>query len=235
MTQEHPDSLFVRGVELYDTGKYGEAIDAYEQVLRQDMESAALHYNLGNAYFRDGELGEAILHYEKAKKLHPRDADIQYNLKIAKARIQDRIEPPGNSFFMRIFNGIKYWMSLNELGWLTGVLLFTGSLIFAGWWIIQIPRLQRILTGLMAVWTMLLLLVVPLLISRTLEAKQEQYGIIVQETVNAHSAPQQLSTEVFVLHEGSRVEVEDRQNQWYKIRLLDGKEGWIQANAVGII
>lgn len=235
LTQEHPDSLFQEAQRAYDAEKYSQAISTYQKLLNQNIESASLHYNLGNAYFRQNELGEAILHYEKAKKLNPRDADIDYNLKVAQARIQDRIEPPESSFLMKIFNGIKYWLALRELAWTTGFLFLSGSVIFGSWWLLNQSRLKSILAYALVVWIIGLLLVTPLLISRTMEAAREQYGIVLTAEVSARSGPQNLSTEVFVLHEGTRVEVENTQNQWYKIRLLDGKEGWIQANAVGII
>jgi len=233
--QEHPDSLFQRAQQQYDAEQYSKAVTTYQKILNQNIESASLHYNLGNAYFRQGELGEAILHYEKAKKLAPRDADIDYNLQVARVRIQDRIEPPESSFLMKIFNGIKYWLTLQELAWTTGFLFLSGSIIFGGWWLLNHSRLKNFLLYGLILWIIGILLVTPLLISRTIESVKERHGIVLSGEVAARSGPQNLSTEVFVLHEGTRVEVESIQNQWYQIRLIDGKEGWIPANALGII
>jgi len=230
-----PETLFTRAQQRYDAGEYEAAIELYQQVLHQGYENAPIHYNLGNAYFKIGETGEAILHYEKAKRLDPRDGDISFNLGVANLRVQDRITPPEQSLFMRIFNGMKYLLNLNELAWTTLLLFFTGSLLFVTWRRVEHSRVHRILGVLLTGWSTLLLLVTPLLISRTLEAKQQTHGIILQEEVRARSAPQEMSTEVFILHEGTRVEIEDTQYQWYKIKLLDNKEGWIFSDTVGII
>ncbi len=230
-----PETLFTQAQQRYDAGEHREAVQLYQQVLHQGYENAPVHYNLGNAYFKMGEIGEAILHYEKAKRLDPRDGDINFNLEVAKLRVQDRITPPEQSLFMRIFNGAKYLLNLNELAWGTLFLFFAGSLIFVVWRILDHQRIQKILGVTLAMWGVFLLLVTPLLLSRTLEAKQQTYGIVLQEEVSARAAPQEMSTEVFIIHEGTKVEVEDSQYQWYKIKLLDNKEGWIYSDSVGII
>lgn len=234
MAQE-PSALFTKAKNAYDEGNYSAAIQDYQQILRQGIESASLHFNLGNAYFKSGEPGEAILHYEKAAKLAPRDQDIKYNLQVARARIQDQINPPPMSFVMKMYNGIKYWFSLNELAWTTALLALLTSLFFAGWWLLRSERLNRLAHSLFIFGTILLIFTTPLLISRTLEAHQEKYGIVLDPELKVYSGPQTLSTEVFVIHEGTKVQVEREQDNWYKIRLLDGKEGWVQDQSVGVI
>lgn len=234
MAQE-PSALFSKAKNAYDEGNYSAAIQDYQQILRQGIESASLHFNLGNAYFKSGEPGEAILHYEKAAKLAPRDQDIKYNLQVARARIQDQINPPPMSFVMKMYNGIKYWFSLNELAWTTALLALLTSLFFAGWWLLRSERLNRLAHSLFIFGTILLIFTTPLLISRTLEAHQEKYGIVLDPELKVYSGPQTLSTEVFVIHEGTKVQVEREQDNWYKIRLLDGKEGWVQDQSVGVI
>ncbi len=232
---QEPSALFSKAKNAYDQGNYSEAIQDYQQILRQGIESAALHFNLGNAYFKSGEIGEAILHYEKAAKLAPRDQDIKYNLKIARARIQDQINPPPMSFIMKVYNGIKYWLSLNELAWTTVFLFLITSLFFAGWWLISSDRLNRVARGLFIIGIILLLLSTPLLISRSLEAHQEKYGVVLVPKLKVYSGPQTITTEVFVIHEGTKVQVEREQDHWFKIQLIDGKEGWVQAKSIGVI
>ena len=232
---QDPSALFSEAEQQYDEGEYTGAVETYQQILRQGVESASLHYNLGNAYFKSGEIGEAILHYEKAAKLSPRDPDIRYNLKIARARIQDRITPPPVSFLMKVYNGMKYWLALNELAWATGALFLLTSLLFAGRHLFRYEQLRKISRSLFIVGIGLLILTVPLLVSRTLEASQEKYGIVLDPEIKVYSAPQTISTEVFVIHEGTRVRVEQEQDNWFRIRLADGKEGWVQVPTVGVI
>lgn len=232
---QSPDQLFQQAQQAYDQGEYQQAIQLYNQILEQNRESAAVHYNLGNAYFRTDRLGEAILHYEKAELLNPRDEDIRHNLEVAQMQIQDRITAPEPSVFMRVFNGIKYLFNLNELAWLTGIMVFIGSLLFAAWRFLHWTRFRKLIGGILGIWVLLLVLEVPMLVSRTLEARQQTYGIVLSEEVSVRSAPQEMSTEVFIIHEGTKVEIEDSQYEWYRIRLLDNKEGWIYSGSVGII
>lgn len=232
---QQPGDLFRQARQSYDAGDYQKAITLYQKVLQQGQESAALHYNLGNAYFKMNAIGEAILHYEKAKRLAPRDRDIQFNLKVARLHVQDRITAPEPSVFMRIFNGLKYFLNLNELGWVTAVLFLIGSLLFALWRIGPDSRLRTLLSRVLVGWLVLFLLVAPLLLSRTLEAHQNTEGIVLTQEVKARSAPQDMSTEVFILHEGTKLQVEDTQYNWYKIKLPDEKEGWVHSDTIGII
>ncbi len=232
---QSPPELFADAQEAYDNGEYTRAINLYQQVLGQGMESGPVHYNLGNAYFRAGELGEAILHWEKARQLNPRDQDVQFNLKVGRARIQDRIEAPESSFLIQVFNGIKYRLTLNELGWSVGALFLLAGLAFAGWRLLPLAGLKRTAWVVLVVSIVLLLLSGPLLASRLMEVAREDYGIILSKEVRARSGPQEFSTEVFILHEGTRVQVEARRDRWYQIRLADGKEGWIPRTDLGII
>jgi len=235
LNAQHPDSLFVAGQSAYDAAEYQQAIQLYDQILRQGKESAQLHYNLGNAYFKADELGEAILHFEKAKKLNPRDGDIEHNLAIARVRVQDRINPPDKSLFMQIFDGLKYFLTINELATLVLLLVLLISMAFATRKIINRDNLQRLLGNLLILLMLVFLLLSPMLVARTYEVQKSSRGIIVEEQVRAHAAPQQLSTEIFEIHEGTKVVVDQQQNDWYHIRLMDGKEGWIPLDSVGII
>ncbi len=232
---QHPDSLFSSGQSAYDSGNYKTAIDHYSQILRQGKESAQLHYNLGNAYFKSDELGEAILHYEKAQRLNPRDNDIGHNLSIARVRVQDQINPPDKSLFMEIFDGIKYFLTVNELAIMVIFTLLAASVLFAAWKVIDHRRVRVILGNLLAAVLFFFVLLAPLLVARTYETQKQIHGIILDEEIQARAAPQQLSTTVFAIHEGTKVKLEQAQNDWYHIRLLDGKEGWIPQESVGII
>ena len=57
-------------------------------------------------------------------------------------------------------------------------------------------------------------------------------GVIVEQSITVKSSPDQNSTDAFVIHEGLKVNLEDKLDQWTKIRLADGKVGWIENEAV---
>ena len=85
------DSRIIHGNAAYSNNKFDEAIALYEDLLKT-QESAALYYNLGNAYYKSGKLAPAILNYERAILLDPNDDDIKSNLELAKLQTVDKDE-----------------------------------------------------------------------------------------------------------------------------------------------
>ncbi|HLP16085.1 MAG TPA: SH3 domain-containing protein, partial [Bacteroidota bacterium] len=69
----------------------------------------------------------------------------------------------------------------------------------------------------------------------TYRASSTIYGIVMSDVSNIKSAPDPKSSDVFVLHTGVKVQVMDEVNGWRKIRLADGKIGWIQEREVETI
>ena len=82
---------FQRGNVAYTNGEYEEAIAAYTTVAEK-WTSFELEYNLGGAHYKAGQIGPCILHYERARRLRPNDDDLSANLLLAQAAVTDRIE-----------------------------------------------------------------------------------------------------------------------------------------------
>jgi SH3-like domain-containing protein len=62
-----------------------------------------------------------------------------------------------------------------------------------------------------------------------------QYGILVESVYSVKAAPDENSNDAFVAHEGLKMELIDKVGDWVKIKLPDGKVGWVESNAVGQI
>ncbi|NCS89373.1 MAG: SH3 domain-containing protein [Ignavibacteria bacterium] len=60
-------------------------------------------------------------------------------------------------------------------------------------------------------------------------------GIVVENTVTVKLSPDHKSGDAFIIHEGLKVKLEDTIDDWVKIRLPDGKVGWLQRNDLEII
>ena len=73
-------AAFSAANRLYEQGKFGEAVQAYQALLSTGVNSANLHFNLGNAAFQNGHPGRAVAHWEQARRLAPRDPDVTANL-----------------------------------------------------------------------------------------------------------------------------------------------------------
>ena len=57
-------------------------------------------------------------------------------------------------------------------------------------------------------------------------------GIIIDSKIKVYSAPSNSSTELFNINEGLKVDIENFENDWVRIKLIDGKDGWIQSNQI---
>ncbi len=83
-----------QAARLYDAGDAAGAAEIWERLLRDedaDLDRAALHYNLGNAAFRNGRLGQAMLEWERSFALRPRDGDVLRNLALAREILDERL------------------------------------------------------------------------------------------------------------------------------------------------
>ena len=60
-------------------------------------------------------------------------------------------------------------------------------------------------------------------------------AIIYNPVVSGKSSPDNSGTDLFVLHEGTKVSIEDEVGEWLKIRLSDGNVGWVPINSLNII
>jgi tetratricopeptide (TPR) repeat protein len=228
-------ALFEQGNKLYLEQKYPEAIQAYDAILKSGLENGELYFNLGNAYFRSGKLADAILAYERAHKLMPNDEDVLFNLQYASLRIVDKIEPVPQLFIYRWADGLlNMFPPRTQAAILYGsFLLALGSFAYLLFARTFNARRIALLAGIIAtVWCLVSAAFYGI---NSYRASTTVYGIIMSDVSNIKSAPDQKSSDVFVLHTGVKVQVMDEVNGWRKIRLADGKIGWIQEKEVETI
>ena len=62
--------------------------------------------------------------------------------------------------------------------------------------------------------------------------KSSGLAVIMTDEVNLRSAPDEVSSSIFLLHEGTSVELLDQIGEWYKVKLLNGEQGWLPMNVL---
>lgn len=235
LAADEAQTLFHQGNKLYDAEKYEQAARMYEQVIAAGKVNWEVYYNLGNAYFRLREIGEAILNYEKALKLDPDNEDAQFNLELANLSIVDRIPEPPKQTLVRWVEKAYSAPSFSLLLWLTLSLYALGILLFAAryFW----PRITYQGGYRFLLWSIGLAFVFSLcvFVLRWQKLESAQYAIVMQPKLSVTSSPTENATEVFELHEGTKLKVEEQIGKWVRIRLRDGKVGWMPRQAIGII
>jgi tetratricopeptide (TPR) repeat protein len=221
--------------ELYKNNQYQLAIDEYNKLISQGYEGASLYYNLGNAHYRLGKVGYAILYYEKALKLSPTDEDAKHNLAIAKLNIKDKVDELPQFYIFNIWEGLLASFSVSGWTYFVYVDYILLLLCVIAYFFSRSSTQQRLSffsgVGLSA----LLILLIILLTVKINKEYNIKNGIIVENVITVKSSPDNSSKDEFVVHEGLKVRLEDKVDDWVKIRLADGKIGWISEKSIGVI
>jgi tetratricopeptide (TPR) repeat protein len=222
-----PVDLLNRANQHYTDQEYAQAITLYEQILASGKESAQLYFNLGNACFKNNETARALLNYERAKMLAPANEDIDFNIRIANQFTVDNIQALPQPFFVRWRAAVvdlasaDHWAMMSIAAFLL-FLIFLGTFLFS-----RMAWVKRI-----TFWSGLVLLVFSgfsfSFASRQKNAIDERnHAIIFCPRVTVKSSPSTTGTDLFLIHEGLKVEITDSLNNWKEIRIPDGNKGWM--------
>ena len=216
---------------LYRQKNYAEARQAYLQVAATGVRDSRLFYNLGNACFKADRLGEAILWYERALKLDPRDGDIRANLAFANQAKEDKDQAPTKNPVWRQLVALYQWPSIDEL--CVGFsLLFAAVFALASWRVWQGGKAGGAWLAAVLVCTGLGAGTVLFLGARLYQYHYRAEAILTAAEGTARSGPGEEETAVLLLHEGTKVRLERREDPWVLIRLPNGLGGWLPASVI---
>ena len=211
----------------YADGRYEEAAAMYQSLL-DEQPDATLYYNLGNARFKQGELAQAILNYERALRLQPNNKDAQYNLAFAQSRITDNIVE--QDFFLSSWARTVRNCLSERTWWSTSIGLFICALIALLLFLLGRELWLR-KTAFHVAWIALLFSLIAGLNAGSLHQRNtlRNEAIITQGVVNAKSSPDRSGTDLFTLHEGTKVTIREALGDWVNVR-VGSNEGWIRAS-----
>lgn len=222
--------------QAYQENKFTDAITAYEAILETEGESADIYYNLGNCYYKTKNIAKAVLNYERAWLLKPGDADIRFNLELARSKTVDQITPTSEVFIVTWIKNITNLMSEKEWG-ITAIISFLLLLIGLALYIFG-NRIILKKIGFIAAAVFLIVCISANMFANGQKNKivSRSGAIVMSPTITVKSTPNESGTDLFVLHEGTKVYIEDDSMKgWKEIRLEDGKEGWLPASAIEVI
>lgn len=221
--------------DAYKAEKYALADSLYTEVLNSEGESSILYYNLGNAKYKQNEIAYAILNYERCLKLDPKNEDAKFNLELAKSQTVDKIESLEKFVLSEWNESIQNGSTSN--GWAKwSIAAFILTLILCGVYMFSPKVLFKKIAFFAGIATLLFCFVAFGYARAQNKAKiQNESAIIIAPTVTGKSAPDDGSTDLFVLHEGTKVRVKSKLGQWIEIQMEDGNAGWIAANKAEII
>ncbi|MBE6214975.1 MAG: tetratricopeptide repeat protein [Bacteroidales bacterium] len=227
------DSLWNAANNAYVEGRWDEAAKGYEMISGMGLESAVLYCNLGDAYFKAGSMADAILNYERALKMDPSYEDARYNLDLAGGMIQDRIDPVPE-FILEVW-AKKLCRIMDSDAWaVTFIVLLALTLAMILLFILA-PSAAGRRTGFFVAVVTLILAVTSLVFSiwQKNDYMKADSAIVMRPVSSVKSSPSSESAQdLFVLHEGTKVETLDQVGTWTNIELADGRQGWIRTSDI---
>ncbi|MBC8320826.1 MAG: tetratricopeptide repeat protein [Bacteroidetes bacterium] len=228
----NPDSLISTANNAYNKGLYDSVLNTYNQVISRGIESGELYYNMGNAFYKNNDIASAILYYEKAKKLIPNDEEVQYNLNIANSMIVDKIDKVPELFYNRWWNFV--YNILGTDAWTIFALIsFTFLIVTIGLFIISKKRRNRKLSFYIG-----LIFLITSIVSFTLTSQKYYFNIdqneaiVFTSSITVKSSPTQNAVDLFVIHEGTKVKIIDKIDDWVEIKIQNGSIGWLPEKSI---
>jgi len=234
-TQVSNKDKFHQGVTYYTAGNYKEALQVWTEIYNTGYRSTNLEYNLANAYFKLNNIPSAILFYERAYLLKPADENVNYNLQVARTLIVDRFQEIPELFFVKWYNFISLFLSTNSWAKIS-ITSFVLFLLFLSLYIYSSRHRHKVFGFWLGIFFIILSLASYTFAQRNKSLVYDSHkAIISSPLVSGKSSPDKSGNDLFVLHEGTKVSVEDEVGEWFEIRLSDGNKGWVPLNSLIII
>ena len=235
LNAQEADTLMEKANNLFVESKYQDAIDTYENILKLGYESPELYYNLGNAYYKQNIITRTILNYEKALQLAPNDEDINYNLQLTNRLVVDKIEKLPVFFvtgWIRSFRNLfssDFWAMIS-------IVSFVLALVFISIYLYS----RSIGFKKLSFWISFFVIILSV-VSFIFSYQQKQKfllgntAIVINPSVTVKSSPDDSGTDLFVIHEGTKVSIEDKVSDWKEIKISDGSKGWLKVQDIETI
>ena len=225
-------TTFENANTAYNTGQYERAVILYKEILNNGQHSAELYFNLANSYYRLNQVGESIFYFEKAKQMRPMDDDIIVNSAFAQNMAIDAVEILPKSQVAQLQENIIDLFSLD--GWAYFIILLVWLLVlFWGFYLWnKVPLIKRTFFTFILFLGMLLTGSLTIALMKSANNANTTYGILFDNKIDVWAEPNSRAEVLFSIHEGIKVQMLDQLQEWQKIRIANGSEGWIKNGKV---
>lgn len=221
------EQLFEQANDLYNEGDFEDAISRYEAIIETGQHSAALYFNLANSHYKLNHIAPSIYYYEKALKLSPNDKEIHNNIAFARNMTIDAIDKTPEIGFAKFSNTLTNWLTFDNWAKLSVLLMILFVVFYLVYYFNYGTTKKRLAFITSMSFLILACAAVALAYNNYNLVENDQPAIVFAKEAQVKSEPNLRSSESFKLHEGTKVQILDTVNNWKKIKLADGKTGWI--------
>src|SRR5690606_10427694 len=229
------ETLFEQGNALYNNGEYEQAIQKYEAIIGNGKHSAELYYNLGNAHYKLNHIAPSIYYYEKALQLEPNDKEIKNNIAFAHNMTIDVVDAIPEVGLSKFINNLSKSMTFENWGLASIVFVVFFVILFLMYYFANTSTRKRLTFIVSMVSIVLACFALSFAFHNYDLMQSDQPAIVFAQESQVKSEPNLRSTESFKLHEGTKLQILDTVNNWKKIKLADGKMGWIPSEDIKVL
>lgn len=225
-------TLFDQANRFYQQDQFEEAVRTYEQILESGEHSVELYFNLANAHYKLNQVAPAIYNYEKALLLEPNNSDVKNNLKFAQNMAIDEIKEVPKIGFANWLSGFTSVYHYDV--WAKAAVGFSFLLLFSfvGYYFLRKIAFKRILFSMMMVFLLFSVLSILIAVFERNQTQSDNPAIVFAESVMVKGEPKEDSNSLAIIHEGAKVYILESLDDYYKVELLNGSEGWLVKSAV---
>lgn len=235
LSAQTPKELWTTANGLYSQANYAEALTTYLRIEEKGYASEALFYNMGNCYFKLKEVGKSILYYERALKLNPSNDDLINNLSLAKEYSLDKIEEVPDFILKTWIENMNYSLSSDKWSYIALLLFAAVALLLLNFRFGRSPKIRKI-SFFAAMFALLLGLGSGYFsMDQKYRYKLKNTAIVMRPVSTVRSSPDNSGQSLFILHEGTKVELLEELGQWKRVELADGRQGWISSVEIEVI
>jgi tetratricopeptide (TPR) repeat protein len=210
--------------KLYEEGKFAEAASAYDTLAKSGQCSAALYFNLGNAFFKSGQIGRAIVAYRQAEQINPRDPDLRANLQFA------RNQTPSPTLVPTRWQRWLGRLTLNEWTLLAAGAVWLWLLLLAAlqWRPAFKPALRMYVLSL----AILACLLCACAAASLRQTRFTHTAIVITRDTAVRYGPLAESPTAFTVHDGAELQVLDQKDDWLQVTTDPRRVGWLRRDQV---
>ncbi len=219
MPDSKADQILKSAEEFYVNQDYDSALSVILKA-KSDLDPGLFHYNLGSIYLKMEQLGPARFHLEKAKNFGFSYPMLWKNLKYIKAQPQV-LDPTKSKNFQEFFVGKVIDTPMFFVGLFGLICTIFILLSFRKKWI----EIKAAVAG------VILLALLPLAGSYIIK-NGYQYAIALKP-IRVYEGPSKIYPDYGEIAEGSRVLINNLQDDWYFIISPSSQSGWVEKTDLG--
>ena len=165
-------------------------------------------------------------------RINPSQEDLVHNLAFAEARTKDKVAEMPEFFLNGWIRSVRNTLSCTAWSVLSLVslaLLLAFLLLFLLASAIKVRK-----AGFFGALAALVLgiVVTSFAISSRNNMLEHDEAIVMASAISIKSSPDSSATDLFVLHEGTKVRIVAEIDEWREVTLADGKKGWVEAKNI---